>query len=65
MLLKHGITFTVGDEYEEQSSTSPMAATYCGNLPRVYCGTEPDNKINIGLKVQIGGGAASVYTQLV
>lgn len=64
-LSENGITFTVGDEKEEQPSNSTLVneTTFSWNLPYVYCGTESNNQISIGLKVAVKGAVHSNFTQ--
>ncbi|OXA53142.1 uncharacterized protein LOC110850665 [Folsomia candida] len=63
-LSENGITFTVGDEKEEQPSNSTLVneTTFSWNLPYVYCGTESNNQISIRLKVAVKGAVHSNFT---
>ncbi|OXA56181.1 uncharacterized protein LOC110848124 [Folsomia candida] len=50
ILEENGVAFTV--EYDDDDSSSPLINKdrYCSKLPRVYCGVESNNKVNVGLK---------------
>lgn len=56
----NGITFTVHDE--DSGELLVNEDTFTWKLPYVYCGTEPNNNISIGLKVSQHGGIGSDYT---
>ncbi|OXA65039.1 Adenylyl-sulfate kinase [Folsomia candida] len=50
ILEENGVTFTVGNDDDDSSSSLINKDRYCSKLPRIYCGVEPNNKVNVGLK---------------
>ncbi|XP_035701041.1 uncharacterized protein LOC118433334 isoform X2 [Folsomia candida] len=59
----NGVTFTVGNDDDDSSSSLINKDRYCSKLPRIYCGVEPNNKVNVGLKTsRVGEEDHSVYT---
>ncbi|XP_021950412.1 uncharacterized protein LOC110847724 isoform X2 [Folsomia candida] len=57
ILEENGVTFTVG--YDDDDSSSPLINKdrYCSKLPRVYCGVESNNKVNV-VNVNVNVGSA-------